>query len=76
MLLKQMSRCGAMHVAVSGPCPALVIAGKQAGRWIRLRIRAAGPLPVPRLQLLDVAQQEVFDGGLAADTVYVMPPDS
>jgi hypothetical protein len=31
---------------------------------------------VPRLQLLDVAQQEVFDGGLAADTVYVTAADA
>jgi hypothetical protein len=51
-------------------------ASEGASCWSSLRRCAAGPLPVPRLQLLDVAQQEVFDGGLAADTVYVMPPDS
>ncbi len=33
-------------------------------------------MPVPRLQLLDVAQQEVFDGGLAADVIHVSPADS
>lgn len=31
----------------------------------------AGALPVPRLQLLDVAQQETFDAGLSADVVLV-----
>ena len=31
----------------------------------------AGALPVPRLQLLDIAQQETFDAGLSADVVHV-----